>query len=543
MCNQEGETVDKNREDSNELWSALWYGQRQPQHEVKRVATRVRQLFAAPRNQELVATFLSDLNLGCYYVYGAGSHTHQIWDTLRSHSDARLLGLIDSQADRFENFEGFPVVTPEQAAATDFDQILLSHSCREADMRSALTQVGVPEEKVQAIYSDPGYIALSRARCGSKIQFDALRCAIVRAGRSQLIPDRDLCSVFAPEESACFFIGRQDYREDSGIYRMVDLQQSLDDLTKHLLAARPEVIYLASGWFNNYLSLVISEILPEARFVHEILDWNLLFNDPALTEPFGHSEETAYWNLLGEYHSTQQADMVLSKRGGDFWQTLQQEFRAEYQFYFPGARPAEPASHPRGEQLRLVYGGILPQPGEPIFAFGYDFLPLFEQLTEDGAIHIDMYNSLHDGQAMDDLFASYLARYATGNLRYHPRLAYDRFLETLADYDYGWLAAINPRRDQPEKLCTFPKRAIGYLAAGLPIFIEQRWVRAAQLVARFEAGVVLSDFSAGTVRRALLSADRDRHRAGARKLAAFLVEHNNQVLARLSATQQPPGSA
>jgi hypothetical protein len=343
-----------------------------------------------------------------------------------------------------------------------------------------------------------------------------------------------LAEIFDPARAAVCFLGRADYQRQVQQFPFFNCHQSLAWLRAFLERARPRLIYLCTGWFNHFLGLAVRRIVPRARFIHEVFDWNALFPDHSASEMNGLDRRTRNWNLLGEYEATQRADLIISKRDGPLWETFRRHFRCCYQAYFNGARLCETKpSNIERKPTRMVYGGILPDPQFLArFTSDYQFLALFEALVEAGDLTIDIFNALDDGSD-PDRFRAYREKYTGGPIRYHAALPYHQFLERAVDFDYGWLATPTRGHLDPDQGCVMPSRLVGYLAAGLPVISDDVWALPAALIRRFDAGVVLRRVDAGSVRQALATADRQSHRAGARRLAEHLVAHNRTTLAEL----------
>lgn len=494
------------------------------------------QNFAHPRNLGCVQRFLQQLApTGRWLVYGAGSHTQRLLPLLRRFTDLTIVGLVDRMAGQLGTQFGLPVVTPAQARDLAVDGVLLSHTCREWDMAAALREVGFPAEKIIPIYSHPLYAAACAPWYDDLAERvpDGVTQLVVRCGRSTVIDDAHLAESFDPASTLTIFAGRADYFERSTLYRQIDVAQSLTALQKIIRLSGAKRIYLSTGWFNNQLALVLYRHFPKLTIIHEIFDWNVLFPAGTTVAAFGHHPATIQRNLLGEYVGLQRAAAVVSKRDGHYWQRVTAAGTQPYLAFHSGYQDSAPTPVTRAESgFHLVYGGILPDPAFLAnYQIDYDFLPLFESLCRFPEITISLYNSLDDGNPR---FKPYHERFANGSLRYHPRLPYARFLAQAAGADYGWQAVISRREFAPDQICVLPSRAMGYLAAGLPLILDPGWHFLAELVQQFDAGLILEDFEPEAVRQQLHAAPRAQHAQGAAKLYQWIGRHNRATLARLA---------
>lgn len=489
--------------------------------------------FAAPRCPESVAAFLQHkLPPGRYFIYGAGSHGSAAATLLAQREDIDLAGFLDKEATHLAEVAGLPVYLPEHVR-DEHAQILLLHTCRNRDMAASLKKMGVTPARVVDIYAHPEYTKIAVAR--SRSLPEAAKVVIIRAGRSHVVEDTQLARVFDPEHTVICSIARSDYQEPSSIFPYYDLGQSLEILEHVLATTQPEMVYLCTGWFNHFLAPAIASMAPQARLIHEVFDWNMVRPDGPLSSILGLSPQTHAYNLLGEYWSMEQVDLIISKRSGAHWQRLTQHFKVPYCAWFTGARPAKTQGETNvDETIGIVYGGLLPHPRFlDDLGTDYRFLPLFEALAASGDVQVRLYNSLHDSAEKDDLFAAYGAKYVGPRLHYSPNKPYDQFLDDIVDSDYGWLASVARSGEDPDQHCVMPNRVVGYLAAGLPLIVDPGWGYVAALVEEFEAGLVLQDFAPTAVLAALKSAPRQRHREGAARLADHLLNHNQTTLKHL----------
>ncbi|CAM2007609.1 hypothetical protein [Acanthopleuribacter pedis] len=498
-------------------------------------AERVTANFAHPRDPDCVKRFLrAAAPRGRWLIHGAGSHTRDLLPLLQQAPDFKPVGIIDRLGDQIESRFGMPVFTPRQARDQNADGVLLSHTCREWDMAVTLAEAGFPAERIHALYRHPDYAAACApwyADLEQRIPA-GIENLIIRCGRSTVIDDAHLARCFNPDTTLSVFAGRRDYFEPATRFPQINVAQSLQAVFTIIRRTGAKTIYLSTGWFNNELALALYQQFPDRRIIHEIFDWNVLFPSDTTVAAFGHHPGTIQRNLLGEYVSLQRAAAVVSKRDGPYWARVVSAGPRPYLAFHAGFLENTPTHTPRSaDGTHLIYGGILPDPEFLAnYQIDYDFLPLFETLATKPNLSISLFNSLDDG---DPRFHPYHERFAAGALRYHARLPYAQFLEHAARGDYGWQAVIHRKEFAPDQICVLPSRAIGYLAAGLPLILDSGWHFLAELVNRFDAGLILDDFRPDAVLARIKGAPHAHHRAGAARLYQWIGQHNEKTLAQL----------
>jgi len=521
---------------------------------------------------ELASGFLArSLPPGDCCIYPAGSEAADVMRALDASpegmSGIRVVRVADRDADDGRTFLGRPVTAPKDLMNHPSERILVCHSVREAELLAILRQLGIAEDRIIPVFGHPDYRALSGSAETHHALLGAIdgprRCVILRAERSGLIvDDTALATVLPPRDTVVLNIGTAAERIDSRIYTVVDLHRSLTLLRSALERLQPELIYLQFNLHTVHLAALVRRMMPRVKLVYEMWDlWRASVGDlrPEDYAPLlGMSEAMVDLNRRCEPCVLDTADLLVSKRGGPVWETETRDFGAPCRQYFVRVgEPATPApiqpasSSPRpAGGLRILFAATF-QRLETLAAFDYirpnqDHHAVFAALTADRRATVDLYNAAHRDTSLDPLYASYLERYRTGPIRYHRRVPPAQLLAAMDDYDYGWIRA-TPAVPSVDCDVVIPASLSSYIAAGLPVIVHATLTYASSLVSRFDAGITVPVGEDGedAVHRVWRDADPARHRAGALRLRACMMEHNQRLLDMLrdfhhTDVQSPP---
>jgi hypothetical protein len=285
---------------------------------------------------------------------------------------------------------------------------------------------------------------------------------------------------------------------------------------------------------------MVRRTLPQARLIHEIYDFFPIIPDDWIALGIDASPRLIELMRLSNYYSSQNSQLIISKRSGADWDTILTTFRAPYLFVFPGLGysadssvievNAPDAAPPEGK-TRILYAGVMvPSNFEIYKRSDYNFLPLLEALAEEPGYSIDIYNSGHSNALQNPIYADYLERYSTAPMRYHLRIPYEALLSLMPDYHYGWLCLPPREQDLADQLVVICNRFSAYIYGGLPIIVDAEWHYIASLVETFDAGIVIKDATAEKVVEAIRGACNSKKREGARRLSAFMQRHNMDVI-------------
>jgi hypothetical protein len=499
-------------------------------------------LNAAPRNPDLVAAFLDEASLeGRVLVYGAGTHTRMLLPMLARRPRTRVLAIVDRMAREMRRFEGLDVITPEEAAASDFDWILLSHGTYEDEMMERLISLGVPPERIAPIYMHPQFLRraadkvagdLRRKFAGRRIETLLVTCSPLK-----VVSDETLALAFPPETTLNAYFGRPDELSAVGPFETCDLDESLLGLAWIIENLKPKTVYVRCVIYKNYLAGLLKHRYPHLRVIHELYDHATVWRDHDLERLFGLTPRTMARLRRSEYVSAQTCDLIVSKRSGPRWEQMMAECAAPYRSYFPMIQsPSAPP--PPGEPSGIVYAGFLPAPAFLAqFKNGYNFVELLEQTCLRLGVSAELFNSSHGGPYAESIYAPYIERHVGAPIRYCRRLPYDALLNHMQRFAFGWLCDI-VSEFQADRYIGVCNRWTGYLSAGLPVVMDAEWTLMAGLTRDFNAGVVVDAVDPATVAAALAAADQESLRRGAGRLRAHLAAHNEAVLSDIVKASQ-----
>ena len=496
--------------------------------------------FGAPRSLDLVEHFCRDnLPAGRIYVYGAGTHTRGLLPALLRQSNLTVLGIVDRLAAALPEFAGLPVVSPQALTNLSFDYILLSHNQYEAEMTAQLRALGIAAEKIVPIYLNAAFrkAALNRApELLGTIKNRAIEHVIIDCSRDSIIQNEALMALFPPERTLRLFMGRPDSWHPSSQYESINLHESLDLLCAALARLRPRTVYLRTILYKNYLSLVIKQRFPETCVIHELYDFALTWRDADLISLFGLDDRSIRELRIAELYICRHIDTVISKRGGPLWQCVLSRCTAPYELYFPlisGPAPAATGQVEDGTR-RLLYGGFFPAPSFLAqFKTGYDFLDLMAGVAARTGVEIDIYNSAHTDRSSDALYRDYSERFASGPLRYHPRLPFTEFAAQMPRYEFGWLCE-HVTSEQPDRDFSVCNRWTGYISGGLPVLMDDSWKFMAGFMRDYGAGPIIETTTVEGISSRLEAVRGRDYRSGALALRNRLAAENRAVLERLA---------
>jgi len=517
------------------------------QHELSSMLEE-RMLFqGAPRDQASLEWFLAQrLAAGRILIYGAGSRSAALQRELAKRADVHVVGFVDKWAGRMKNKSAermvLPCEVPDMIASGEVDQVLLFSPLWEMQMLSSLIECGVARERVQAIYADPRYAEYAWERAEQRLALlpeRARRVVVDFARQGQtIIADQDLGSILGKHQAVRLYSERFEGLGGNQDLESFGFANSLRLLGAMLERLRPELVYLRSFVEDNFLSYFIKQVVPSAKLVHEAYDFSLSIPEAFLRGAYGHNERSIQMAYSGEAHSFRCADFVVGKRGGPLWDRVLQGQRAPYGAYFAqlcaSSEIADSSiSAPRpGEPMKVIYAGNLPSEEVLEQEMACRLLPLFRELSEQGILKLAVYNGAHRCAAEDEQFA-YISDLTGPLVSYSPGVPYAEILERMSENHYGWLYVPREQIEFDDEEVLISNRFTGYVAAGLPVVIDDGWTYMADLVHRFDAGIVVPMEHPELLGQALASADYSKQRRGVAALRSFMIDSNELILQEL----------
>lgn len=477
---------------------------------------------------------------GRCWVYGAGTHTDAILDILETREAVHLMGFVDRNAAQIGSFRGYETITAAELAHRDFDFILVGHLHYEEEFVQGLLETGVPGHKIVRVYGNPVYAEQGLRSFTERLMRDVppnVNCVII-SGRNLVVSDAELVAVLPPERTVVLYFGPDGHYRES-VYPILDLRRSLSLMQAVLSRLSPDIVYLRTFFDDDCHTHIVRTLLPQAILIHEMFDISIVFPDEILFRWNKWSEDKLTTMRLAEHQSFRSSDLVVSKRGGECWERVTAPFDTPCITVFSRASVPKDGglkdhgkAPPTDGAARIVYAGCLPADQQHLDGY-YNLYPLFENLTADGDIKVDIFNGEHFSATHDDEFAEFLARNDGGRIRYHRALPYDRLVDTLASFHFGWLYNERSAVYIHDAAVTLPGRFTGYISAGVPVIVDDEFDYVASLVRRFNAGIVVPDGRTAMIPQMIRGADHGLLREGVRALRSFMIDHNRQMFDRL----------
>lgn len=497
--------------------------------------------YAAPRDEPAARRFLIEtLPAGRLCLYGAGSMSARLLGWLVERPDIEVVAVIDRNAATLGRFHDRPVVTPMEWARVPFDRVLVAHPLHEPDMIATLRAAGLPAERILPLYDHPEFAAAAlpahRARIADALTAPVRHC-IVGSSHLTTIPDEVLSRLLPAADTMLLYFSPYERFRTSPVYPTVDLASSTTLLAEALQQLAPDVVVLRTTSHLAFLAPFIMRILPDAVLLHDFYDFSNLLPNSLLHGWLAMSPAQVAIGRLAEYYSLRSADLVVSKRDGPWWDRMLAPTTRPYVSFFPGTAPAlQPHAGPPkrdGEPWHVLYAGILLQPKPGEYAGDYNFLPLFETLSASGRFRFDLYNSAHADPTQDPAFQHFIERYPAAPMAYHRRVSYPEVHALSRNCHFGWLYREGGGEVSYDAATAIPARCLGYLNAGLPVILDDKWGYLEDLILRHHAGVILPQGEAARLPEILAACDLERLRAGAVSLLRFCLEHNEAAITEI----------
>lgn len=510
------------------------------------VRARVEALWRQPRNEAAAAHYLRDtLPSGRYWVSGAGPQGQGVVAALAPRPDIEIAGFVDRRAHLFDCWEGLPV---RPVSATGSDRIIVANRIWEPDMIDDLAEARVSPDRVIPVYTAEGFAAFTvpGAAEATLSRAGAVRTIIVRdTSRVGLIPEPALRLAVPAEGTIVVYMSSHANVERSAIYDWIDAEGSLSLTLRLIHRLRPETVHLSTMAQFNDLALALCPPERTWRFVFEPNDLTLVYGD-ALRGLVPMSREHLDRCRFAETWALRHADLTVTNCVGERWEELKCRLDGRSQPFFSAIDKQPTGDKDLGKSIHVLYaGGIPPAQARDEWKTDYRFLPLLSELAQEDGVVVDVYNAWHTMPEQDSLYLDVMA-YNSPTWRYHRAKPFEQILAT--QYDFGWLHRGDiPRRASGEvgagnDVLVLNKRFTAYVAAGLPVVIDDQLDAMAELIERFRAGIVLpaGPLDATSVAERLRSVDRAELSAGVARLRLHILSANRKTLDRIACLVSSP---
>lgn len=513
---------------------------------------QIAESYAAPRTFNLCSAFVTQkLPSGRIYLYGAGTHSASLLPVLENRHDIELLGIVDMRGGPdLKLFYGYEVIAPSELKALKFDYVLLSHVDREPEMASTLLTLGVSAKHIKRLYSDPEYkdFALSHKDMWPGLpKLDTAATVIISTAstRNCLIPGSVLQDVFVKEDTFELFMGRQSEWSDEGEFVKINLYQSLLLLDEVLTSVQPKLIYFRNTVQASLpsLSIYLRTHYPDIAVVHETYDLGSFIEDYRLHDIWGFSDDTIQLARLSEIYSFRYGKALVHKNIGNLWDEFSARCEANLLTYFPGVSPVDDKKQHRGRKrtgdISIAYPAGLSPYGDivsPDILITLEWISTIERVSHEDGVNVHLYNHYH--RSLDDasLFQYYIDRFADTSVHYHSYAPHATMLNEISQFDFGWLYFEESPTLVRENLWRIglPNKFTDYVQAGLPTIVTDMFGCVAELVEKYNAGIVIPSNNPILIHERIKSVDIEDLREGTRRLQHDMCKGNQHTLKHLS---------
>lgn len=472
--------------------------------------------FGLPRLPDSLEDWLAAASFeGRYLIYGAGVHTRALLDLLRRRPGGALpVALVDRRAAELGVVDGIRVIAPDALPAWSFERILVSFDRDEGEIVDFLLGLGVPLDRIQVIYADPGF----RAR---RAAFDAntlLNAVNGRQCRRVVILGRPEPAV-APEALALALPDALliDLRAGSSrspetapdwpapVIRLHPWEAAVTPALLRQLGRPPTYLALggrlsALAGFDGLPAACERLVVEAGRDIPASVPADLIVDD--CDDGHDRMGRLSWFTGLGVAPRVLDLGQVERARFGDADRT-----KGPALVWLDDLSTAPSASRPLIDPLLAQAPGLTIDHIHPDAA---DAPPerIFPPPERD-----------FDGRV----------------LRYRLRSIAARRLVRLFD------GAVIPPSDDPHRAQRVSWAFTTLIEAGVPVIIDRGWTRMADLVARRDAGIVVDNWGADLPSLAWRDGFLNRYRPGVERLRDHMLNANRAALARIAAALDASG--
>ena len=467
----------------------------------------------APKDVSIAATFIAEHTLLAKQIaiYGAGSHTTALLMRLPQEVRNKVCCILDI----FPQGKAFPVPVIHPAALdnkySNVDLVVLSHFDFEDSMFQTLRAHGIQENRIFPVYTHSKYpeFALSRLAI-PEIRIPESKgrrvIAFISLRATRKIITKDVLHALQERDQFLFLnldMGREIESDNDQYDLSVDCKRSILFMTDVIDRIQPDLVYVHDQIETHYLFVpLLKACFPQLAVVWEPYDiLRLMLDDYSiLIEDKGLNPSDIAFIQSNEEIALQSADGVVYKETGVLAQSLMEEKRAGAALPFGqylGKAQITSASVKYTLPYRLVYSGSLDASGKHNVFTGDNYLvEQFEDFLRQGLM-LDLYLNCNK-EELQSLYKDYLPlEQAFPSFQMFPHRRVDDLIPEISHaYHFGLqigrcnaeILRVNRRRYQS----TFCSKVLTYCYAGLPVIVNTELESMAQLVTRYQLGLVIS---------------------------------------------------
>lgn len=502
---------------------------------------------------------------GKVLLYGAGTLTGRYIDYLNAKSDITVVAILDEKGEALGDFQGYPVISPKNHDRFDFDQLLILHFHWEENMAETALEAGVPSHKIITGITHLGLQEDLKASCLVAIEHlnkkfgPCENLILTTLAPKWSVMDLDDCDeLLPPDRSHLIVFSNPNMHYESWKLEkrpFISCPRSRPFLKLLLEAFKPRNIYLkiSPHTHSDWIPLFARAVLPHSRIIVEYYDMAALFSPGFLTERLDYRSHDHVLADAATYAASKgEVDAMVVKSGGENWRKLAESFgtpaitlfplisASRSQMQPPMLQHAAKAVEQRGEnpRYRVVYAGSVPAeelkhglgsfPGANMFKYLY-------RLVEGGDIEVDLYNAGdHDYLETSEDNQILRTAFSEGPIRYHCSIPFTRLLSIGHQYDFAF-TAVHYAGDFTENVTRsgIGNRFMGYLMAGMPVIVDSYFEYQAELVDRFNAGLVIEPERLDELPEMIRNADLCKLRQGVLDLLAYMQKANMESFSRI----------
>lgn len=303
---------------------------------------------------------------------------------------------------------------------------------------------------------------------------------------------------------------------------------------------------------TEYLYTIVKSLCRNTRLSVEIYDVGCLFSTNFLADRCFHDPESIKIVSAASYRLFQDpAIMVLAKSGGRQWEILKENCKSNTHTFFPILSTNKHSSQPVGtkhepskdslanDQIHVVYAGTLSAreaKGGIGSAPGANIIRYFETMAANPKLRVTIYNAVDKTADCSKLSDNITLRkyFEHTNIQYRRGIAFSDLMSVAKNIDWGFTAG-HYQNDFTENVtvAAIGNRFMGYLLAGLPVITDGYLEFQAELIDKFDAGIILDPAKPDQLVPDILNANWDNKAEGAKRLTSYMIKHNTKVLQSL----------
>ena len=501
---------------------------------------------------EEFATYVSEtLPRGDYYLYPGGAQSRAVFEHLQKSGTANIIGLIDRDEKFLPDIDQTTIPLSSEIIKASTTLIIVCHLHIEPQLIEHLISQGISDDRIIGVTTRSGFYDHWRKTDSFHEQcqnIDSFIETLEGQHSGHLILDPrlsaqltrpELISILGPKTIRCSFSDHFELLESSGGFIDLLIPYSVDALFELVARLNIHTVYCAQLICDNFLAMLIKHRFPEVCVIQEVYDWSNLYPAKLVCETYNMDLCQLHLLRISEMYAVTHCDAIVSKRRGVSFETFIEQITVPYFLYYHGFSDndqsvLEKPATPSRATTSIVYAGPVPKPGNTADYHRQHFLHYFDAIYKSVQLELTIFAANHTIENGAD-FSMLRSRYAP---RYNIGVSLDDLMEKIQTFDYGLLALNLPdaAKEVPDIRLVTSARAVTYLAAGLPVIIDDTWNAIVDLIAEFDAGIILKEPDPESIAAKIAGQTNPaQHKIGALRLREYLLEQNKSTVSHLKA--------